>query len=672
MDESNSHLREFVFDQMTLCLANAREWPELLEVLRNEESRNVPRATIPIVSLKSKQIESILQYQEFKDLGVQGFYDLSDWNILNTDSNGNGVANDFSYHRLISLTENTICNISLGSKSHKAELERICSEIVQSGLQECLRTFRSHEHLNNLVILNHICNKIAYRNLADAELTNTKSLCVDKSFGSTTLAVLLNWCEYFDNVTEAGEQINLDLRLDLCSMTRKEGNLLHCKRQLEGLFEKIDFAAQIGCPENERSLQHICVRLIENVDQLNMNIWNKNTVRSVCEMSKWLYSHPERKETAIQVASAYTSGICEGLENSQITTDETIINQRMARTFLTLAEWLQSENDQFLSASTEKPLGKLISSLDEVRLRNGSFDYESAGIGSILSPIDLAIGKLLSRSVQQCPEALSKAYGAYGNWCYRWGRKIVELHTEKDEKAGLRSTDLASILDLIPNATSQDIELISNVLDQHKLSAEDEELVVGSSNETSSTELIEMQLRQIDILTECPSQTLLKIIEIWRFANRNIYSFYEMAADAYFKYLHLATMQNDSTINISNKSDDGKSNEDCSIVTATLRILRLIVKHALGLQEVLEEGLESTPTSPWKVREHRLFAYFQRRCKIQIFAFYFSDHHSPTIFSIESPRAICSTACFGAFMPCCSRFTAYNHFPDCGRCSAGN
>lgn len=114
MDESNSHLREFVFDQMTLCLANAREWPELLEVLRNEESRNVPRATIPIVSLKSKQIESILQYQEFKDLGVQGFYDLSDWNILNTDSNGNGVANDFSYHRLISLTENTICNISLG------------------------------------------------------------------------------------------------------------------------------------------------------------------------------------------------------------------------------------------------------------------------------------------------------------------------------------------------------------------------------------------------------------------------------------------------------------------------------------------------------------------------------------------------------------------------------
>lgn len=603
MDEYNDlHLREFIVDQMTLCLANAREWPELLEVLRNEESRNVPRATIPLLSLKSKQIESLLEYQEPN--GLAHFYDLGDWDILKIDSNG--IANDFSYHRLISLTENTICNMSLKTKSSNTELERICSEIVQSGLQECLRT-KSREHLNNLVILNHICNKIAYRNVLGEQM-NTKSLCIDRSFGSTTLAVLLNWCKYFDNVTEAGEQINIDLRLDLCSMTRKEGNLVHCKRQLEELFEKINFATQIGCPENKRSLQHICDRLIENVDEMNgyMNIWNKNTVRSVCEMSKWLYCHGEQKETAIQLASAYTNGICDGLKSSQITIDQTIINQRMARTFLTLAEWLQSENDQFLSASIEKPLGKLISSLDDVRLRNCSFDYESAGIGSILSPIDLAIGKMLSRSVQQCPE-LSKAYGAYGNWCYRWGRKIVELRTENDEKAGLRSSDLASIKDLLPNATPQVIDLISNILDQHKLSAEDEELVVVGSDEASSTELIEMQLRQIEILNECPSQILLKIIEIWRFANRNIYSFYEMAADAYFKYLRLATQsQNDSTSNITNASDDEKSNEDCLIVTATLRILRLIVKHAFGLQEVLEAGLESTPTLPWKVREHQI------------------------------------------------------------------
>lgn len=192
--------------------------------------------------------------------------------------------------------------------------------------------------------------------------------------------------------------------------------------------------------------------------------------------------------------------------------------------------------------------------------------------------------------------------GAYGNWLYRWGRKIVELHTEKDEKAGLRSSDLNSIKNLIPNASDSDIELISNVLDLHKISAEDEEL--SNSDDISSTELIETQLRQIAILSDCSSETLHKIIEIWRLANKNIYNFYEMAAEAYFKYLQLATQsQDEAIVDVSTTIDNGKINENCSIVTATLRILRLIVKHALGLQEVLEKGLETTPTSPWKVRK---------------------------------------------------------------------
>ena len=35
-------------------------------------------------------------------------------------------------------------------------------------------------------------------------------------------------------------------------------------------------------------------------------------------------------------------------------------------------------------------------------------------------------------------------------------------------------------------------------------------------------------------------------------------------------------------------------------VTATLRLLRLVVKHALELRDVLEEGLAETPTAPWR------------------------------------------------------------------------
>ena len=37
-------------------------------------------------------------------------------------------------------------------------------------------------------------------------------------------------------------------------------------------------------------------------------------------------------------------------------------------------------------------------------------------------------------------------------------------------------------------------------------------------------------------------------------------------------------------------------------VTATLRLLRMLVKHAWELRDVLEEGLASSPTAPWKGR----------------------------------------------------------------------
>lgn len=43
-----------------------------------------------------------------------------------------------------------------------------------------------------------------------------------------------------------------------------------------------------------------------------------------------------------------------------------------------------------------------------------------------------------------------------------------------------------------------------------------------------------------------------------------------------------------------------KQSNDDVIVMATLRLLRLLVKHAGELREVLELGLASTPTGPWR------------------------------------------------------------------------
>lgn len=61
---------------------------------------------------------------------------------------------------------------------------------------------------------------------------------------------------------------------------------------------------------------------------------------------------------------------------------------------------------------------------------------------------------------------------------------------------------------------------------------------------------------------------------------------------------------------LSNQSSSKQSNDDV-IVMATLRLLRLLVKHAGELREELELGLASTPTAPWRGKPGQ-HAYAQR------------------------------------------------------------
>lgn len=582
-DESklDPHIRDFVVDQITLCLSNAQQWIELRDFLRSEENRPTPRATIPLLSITSRQIENMILYLECMDHSV---IELSDWESLNISTNT--TYNDFSYHRVISLAENTICQMSI--QPPDSQTETIAWSVIQTCLQECLRT-RSREHLSHLTIMNHIGYKTVHQD-RNGRRGDSSSFFVDKSFGSTTLTRLLGWGEFFDSLTEEGQQLNVGCLLDVCSMTRKEGNLTYCGQQLGKFFNKMGIAKDVN---SDGSLEEICKRLITVPDvEAVSDVWNASLVRGVYETAKWLYCYPERKETAIQFAAANTIAIEQRIE--ELSAGSGKIRERLSRSMLTLSEWLQAESEKILMADPTTPLNRLVDSIEDISTGYNNQPLEVNGLRSIILPIDTAVGKLIAQSTRHCPD-LAKAWGAYANWCYRWGRKIVELRTETEDKAGLRSNEIACITALIPFASVADIDQVVAILNQQKVSAEDEEITVSNSEETSSTEMIESLLRSIPILRDVSSDQLQKIIEIWRQAHRCVYSYYEMAAEAYFKYLQLATQAQ----GIASPTDD--SNGDCSVVTATLRILRLIVKHALGLQEVLEDGLASTPTSPWKV-----------------------------------------------------------------------
>jgi PI-3-kinase-related kinase SMG-1 len=51
--------------------------------------------------------------------------------------------------------------------------------------------------------------------------------------------------------------------------------------------------------------------------------------------------------------------------------------------------------------------------------------------------------------------------------------------------------------------------------------------------------MIENQLQNIHALNGANSEQLSQLVEIWRDAQKRIYSYYELSAMAYFKYLEL-------------------------------------------------------------------------------------------------------------------------------------
>lgn len=528
--------------------------------------------------MTSKQAECMIEFDETQLLDMSV---LTEWDCLEVDRD---IRNDFSYYRLISLAENTLGKVIFTKDAVVDQSLDLCFDVFNSALQECLRT-KSKEHLNNITVLNHLCHQVY--DLKNGKTVDFSSICIDKSYGSSILFSILTWLSGFNIGMQLndGNVLENKIRLDVVSMSRKEGNLKMCNRELDNFFSKTKYDFKV---------ENLTMKLTDELILKDIEVFDEITSTGLYESCKLLYVTPNRKEDAIQLAVSTTIGIKNRL--TIIESSSSKLNERSSRILLTLSEWIQQEPE-----ITGTTLINFLNNLDEITPNSDET------VPSIIPSIDSAVGKLIQHSVKQCPE-LAKAWGALGAWCYRWGRKMVEIRNDDKNKAGLHLNDVSAIKNLIPNATTIDIDKIVSILNQHQVTDGDEDI---GPNETNSTEIIEAQLRTVRILNGLSQEHLFLIIEIWRQAHKTVYGYYERSADAYFKYLQLATS---STIN--HDDDSG----DCSVVTATLRLLRLVVKHAMGLQEVLEEGLATTPTSPWKIIIPQLFSRmnhhepYVRRC----------------------------------------------------------
>uniref|UniRef100_A0A336K3Y9 CSON000458 protein n=2 Tax=Culicoides sonorensis TaxID=179676 RepID=A0A336K3Y9_CULSO len=560
-------VRDFIVDMVILCLLFVGKYDVLENFLKQEETRQPQRSTASIFTINSYQVETLKMLDRGADENVNN---LSSWDMLDVDKS---VPSDFSSHKIINLTENTLTRIIFEKElPNKENSMKCCVKVTQSLLQEALRT-HSKEYLNQLTIINHICQKISSHSF------NSSSIGVDKSFGSNTLNILLHWSELLEKSQSLkNHSHNTDIRLDIIGLARKKRNFELCKRELEKYYSTSVFINIWPTYNNTFSIDFVHSKLIEKC--YDHQIWDEYMTRAIYEQCKLMYCLPGEKIKAIQLAAVATTGISEIIDKDLSHT--AIYREPAARFMLKLSQWIQAET-QLMSFGC---LDALIRNIPDIRTNH------EPSVPSILSGSDSVIGKLVQESTRRCPE-LPKAWFMLGAWFYRWGRKLVEQKIERGAK--LKSVDILSIKQTVPQATDEDILMIGEIFDRHQATAEEEDI---GNIDGNSTEVIENELRTVPCLKQSSYEQIHEIVQVWKQAHKTVYRYYEKSAESYFKFLQLTTTAKE-------RADDKLEGW---IVTATLRILRLIVKHALGLQDVLDQGLMTTPSSPWKAIIPQLFA----------------------------------------------------------------
>lgn len=584
--DGDAQVAAFVMQRLARCYSAVGDWTQLeawkireAEILKRDSNAGL-RRQMQIIS----GVQQATCLKNFEAGQASSFEELTNWSLLDDKATTN-----WSCSKTIVECSNTLTNIALrihagdDKNDYFRDNVEFCTRIAAKTVEEGLRNMPS-EYLSESVLIQY-----SARGLADL-LMNKKVQAFEllrldkmKNLGSNVMSQILWWSDYFARIPGSdasyAEQV-ASLRLDVAKSARKEGNFKLAQRQIAKYFESeqiLNFDT-ITTLTNENNNKFLLIAA--NILDQPLNIkWTKNNMRAFREMSKLLYSM-ESVEDAVKICSVTALGISRAIVSGE---EESVnaLRETGTKLMLTLGKWVQQQE---INVTDNIQLSELLKF--EALHNDGLMDKLFGQTTELIPHSDIIIGKLMQLGVNQCPE-LPNAWANFAGWCYKWGRKIVD----NSHSGQLTDADVVNIRGLVPMEIHEtDLNAILSILNQNKTISEDEGDI--DTNDVKTSDMIENQLRQVPTLMHATNEHLGMLVGIWRLAQKRIYSYYELAANAYFKFLELA---------------NGESN-DCTTITATLRLLRLIVKHALELQNVLETGLSTTPTRPWKEIIPQLFS----------------------------------------------------------------
>lgn len=589
--EGDNQVLGFCMQRLSHCYEAVSDWSQLeawklqeAEILGRDKNAILKKQLI-IENNTSRQAKCLKKFENSESICLD---DLTDWNLLDDRI---AKAGNRSCAKTLVECGNTLTNIALRIYMNdykdyfEEEIER-CRRVAAKTMEEGLRNVPS-EYLNESVLIRFSADGL--KNMLSGKEENIFDLYKSEKLDhmdSNILTRILWWSDYFGK-TKKNNSLEMrldnnevaDLRLHIVRIARKEGNFELAKRELLNYLRSERELCQFeGIERNyiNSDFDQITDDILKNVMHVK---WSKNNIRAFREFSKLLYDM-ERVNKALKVCSATALGISRTIVDGEQSDD---LRENGTILLLTLGKWIQQEVGNVENGQLEQLLEFEATHNDG--LMNKLFGPTTSSI-----PIsDMIIGRLTQLGVNQCPD-LPLAWCSFASWCYKWGRKIVD----NSNSGQLTDADRATIRDLLPFDTSEsDLNTIFSILSQSKTIPEDEGEITDTTNDVNTSDMIENQLRSVPILSRVNIDRLAMLVDIWRQAQKRIYSYYELSANAYFKYLQLAAI---------------KEANDCATITATLRLLRLVVKHALELQNVLESGLSSTPTAPWKEIIPQLFS----------------------------------------------------------------
>ncbi|XP_017013019.2 serine/threonine-protein kinase Smg1 [Drosophila takahashii] len=572
VEDLEPHTRQFVLAQMMQCLQDLGQWTQLVELKQQQLTRPEDRELNPFLQRSNVEVNALERllargeeaFDEFA--GGSAMQQLSQWPTNWAEESTRSLSGraSFSSVHVRQRTEDLVLQKLMEERSVPLEARNLLDNQWRDSL---LNPSCDQRSCRELTLLRHIVQNVG----GGQELS-----LLPQSQSSLSSGILMRCLAWTQLLRQHCANSSWEtLCLDAAAAAREEGNLQLAEALLTQFF---------GQPLEEIASQ-FCL------EEGGLHTENPSLLRGYSELVKCLHLSDSLGNSSIDVCAS----LCLNIQGSS----------HQADLLLNLSDWIAARSCNGLATAQSPALLQLLDQLPECPLI-------CAAQPLAIPQAERLVARLVHASLKQrsnCEEALI----AYGNWCYRWGKKIVDsgcVLSQADASALSEALDLAHPLD------SEQLNELLQALSMEQPPASCVE-VCPEAARARDDEAAKSCLRRLALLADKPTEVLDSILQIWRRAIANTYDYYRDAARSYFQYLSLKSGKS---------SEKEEAIDDSNLVTTTLRLLRLIVKHASGLQEVLEQGLRTTPIAPWKVIIPQLFSRL--------------NHHEPYV-----RKSVCDLLC---------------------------